>query len=425
MTGSKIGRIPAAAISLLLVLALAACSSGGGAGSQSSSQPKAAADVLIGSIWPMTGANAKFGQTSGRGAEFAVEQINAQGGIKALGGAKLKLIKGDATSDPAGTSAEMERIAGSNKMSGFVGAQASALTLAATEVAERYQVPFVTYSLADKLISRGFKYTFQTVPTATQWGVYPAEFVSTVLKAKGITDAKVGIIYEDSAYGATTSEGVRKQAKALGQNIVVDTAYPSGFTDASPLVLKIKQQGATVIYLASYVTDAVLIQKTLKEQGVNVTVIGTGAGHSTEEFGKILGKDADNVLVEEFSSRDMNLPGLADTVKAFEAKYNTKMDAQALGAYQCVWILKDAMEKAASADPKKIRDAMAELDLKGTSGDPGGYQMSGAVKFDAAGHNVNTASGMLQWHNGQLVSVWPEATAHEKLTFPAPPWTGG
>jgi branched-chain amino acid transport system substrate-binding protein len=368
----------------------------------------------------MTGANATFGVVSEQGVELAVKDINDQGGIKSLGGAKLVLEKGDAQSDPTVTAAEVERIASEGDISAFVGVQASALTLAATEVSERYKIPFVTYSIADKLVQRGFKYIFLICPLTSTYGAAPVDFVEMEDKASSLPSPKVGIAYEEGPTGSSTAVGMRDEAKKVGEDIVLDESYPAGFTDASPLILKVKQSGATILYLASSLTDAVLIQRTLKEQAVNVTIVGNGVGHTMNEFGTTLGKDADYVYVAESSDRDMKYPGLAEMGAEYQKTYGALLSPQALGSYTLVWIIKDALEAAGSRDPEAVRNALAGIDI--TSG-PGAWNMGGRVKFNDVGLNTYGQLGMFMWKDGLLHAVWPAAAATVQLVWPAPAWS--
>lgn len=377
-------------------------------------------EVLIGSIWPITGSGAESGLNCTKGVQLAQKHINEQGGIKSLNGAKIKLIEADAQSDPSITAAEAERILGNYKVSAMIGCQASALTLKASDVTERYEVPLVTFSLSDQLISRGFRYTFQHMLPASEWGVYPVQLVQTLIEMYKKPDPIVGIAFEDSAYGAATAEGLENKAKELGQNVVLVEPYRSGFTDASPLVQKIKTSGCKVLYLAAYLTDAVLIQRTLKEQNVNVTIVGTGVGHSMLQFGEMLGELANYVLVSEGDHPGMKVEGLDKVSADFKDTFGKEMDPVALNAYVSLWIVKEGLEKAASSDPKNVRDAISSLDL---SSGPAVYTMSGKLKYDETGRNIHAGAGMLQWFDGRLEVVWPEKIASKKIVWPAPTWS--
>jgi len=412
----KVGRI---FVSVLLGTIIIAGAMIGCAQSGSSSNPN---DVLIASIWPMTGANARFGTVSQNGVDLAIEEINRLGGIHSLGGAKLKAITGDARTDPAEALAEAERILGSYPVSAMVGLQASSLTLSAARATENYGIPLVTYSLSDKLVTSGYRYVFQVAPTATEWGEAPVRLMKEISDTAGWPSGtpRAAIAYEDSAYGSATARGLRNTLKEIGWKVVVYEAYRAGFTDASPLVLKLKLSAPDFLFLASYLTDAILIQKTIKATNFNIVVIGTGVGHSMEEFGRSLGSVADYVFCGEFTHNDLRFFGLSYLSEVYKTRYDLTMSPQALGGYELVWVVKEALELAGSRDPEAVREALTKLDIqKG----PAAWQMSGRVKFDERGHNIYARTGLLQWRNGKLSSVWPSDVAARPLVFPIPKWS--
>ncbi len=379
-----------------------------------------ATEVLIGSIWPMSGTNARFGEVSQNGVKLAVKHINESGGIASLNGATITLVTGDAQTDPSVTVAEFERIAGNYDISGFVGVQASSLTIAGSEITERFGIPIVTYSLADILVSRGFEYTFQIVPTATEWGNTPVDFVKEMLdEHQHPENPKIAILYEDSAYGSSTAKGIKSRLAGYGLDLVLEEGYPTGILDASSLIAKIKRSEANILFCCSYLTDAVLIQRALKENSVDAIVIGTGTGHSMTEFGEIMGSDAEYILVGEFTNYDLDIPGMSKMVAEYKDIYGLTMSPQAIGGYCLVWVLKEALEIAGSKDPKAVRDAIMKLDLKNR---PATFMMGGRLKFLENGHNQYAVCGMLQWKDGELRSAWPYDTASIDLVWKIPSW---
>src|ERR1700704_6403836 len=127
----------------------------------------AADDVKIALVAPLSGRWARQGQLKKMGADMAIEEINGQGGIKALGGAKIVLREADAGDSVEKAVSAAQRVLTRDKIAAGIGSWLSSFTLGVTEVAERVQVPWLTLSYADNITERGFKYTFQTSPVSS------------------------------------------------------------------------------------------------------------------------------------------------------------------------------------------------------------------------------------------------------------------
>src|SRR5437868_14296981 len=194
----------------------------------------AADAVNIGALYPTTGSMAQIGVGCVAAAKLAVDMINEAGGIKSLGGAKLNLIISDIQSDTTVTRTETDRLISSNKLSAIHGCFASAFTLIASEVAERAKMPLLTGSSTDQL-NKGRTYTFTPFARASQ-------FAQAQLRMSRLVSdkPKVAVIFENTAFGTSTSNGLREQAAAEGVEIVLFEPYSAGFTDASPLINKVK-----------------------------------------------------------------------------------------------------------------------------------------------------------------------------------------
>ena len=189
----------------------------------------AAETVNIGALYPTTGSMAQIGVGCVAAAKLAAEMVNDAGGIKSLGGAKLNLIVSDVQSDTTVTRTETDRLISGNKLSAIYGCFASALTLIASEVAERAKVPIITGSSSDQL-NKGRTYTFTPFARASQFAKAQLQM------SKLVSDTpKVAVIFENTAFGTSTSNGLKELAPAEGVEIVMFEPYSAGFTDASPL----------------------------------------------------------------------------------------------------------------------------------------------------------------------------------------------
>ena len=375
----------------------------------------AARDVNIGVLYPTSGSQARFGQMCVNAVKLAVDDVNAAGGIKSLGGAKLNPILADIQSDPGVTRNQAERLMATGNLTAATGCYVSTYTLVATEVAERYKIPFVTGSVADKLTERGFKFTFQVSPKASMFGEMQMEFAAK-MAGKG---KRAAIVYEDTDYGTSTSKGLIDGAKKSGFEVTMAEPYTAKFTDATPLVNKIKASRPDLLFPVSYITDALLIIRTMKQLNVNAAIIAGGAGYLIPDFAKDLGKEADYVFSVASWNYDINCADVSPYAAAYQKRYSEFLMEHAGEAYVMVRVLADGIERAASADPQQVRDALAKTNLaKG----PGSTMPGCHVEFDEKGWNKQVHPVMVQWQEGQLRAVYPPSDARVKPVWPVPAW---
>src|ERR1700684_3399929 len=187
---------------------------------------RAAEPVNIGGLYPVTGSMAQIGQGCVNAAKLAVQMVNDAGGIKSLGGAKLNLIVSEWQSDPRVTRTETDRLISGYKLAAIHGCFASALTLIASEVAERAKVPLLTGSRSDQL-NKGRHYTFTPFARASQFAQAQLQMAKLVSE-----QPKVAVLFENTAFGTPTSNGLREQAAGEGAEIVLFEPYSAGLTDA-------------------------------------------------------------------------------------------------------------------------------------------------------------------------------------------------
>ena len=375
----------------------------------------AAREVNIGVLYPTSGSAARFGQMCVNAVQMAVDDVNNAGGIKSLGGVKLKPIYADIQSDPGVTRNQAERLMATGNLTAATGSYVSTFTLVATEVAERYKIPYVTGSIANKLTERGFKFTFQVSPKANMFGEMQMEFAEK-LAGRG---KRVAVVFEDTDYGTSTSKGLIEGAKKAGFEIAMAEPYTAKFTDATPLVNKIKAAKPELFFPVSYITDALLIIRTMKQLNVNAGVIAGGAGYLIPDFYKDLGKDAEYVFSVGSWNYDVNCAEVPAISAAYQKRFGEFLMEHAGEAYVMVWVLADALERAASTDPPKVRDALAKTNL--TKG-PGSVMPGCRVEFDDTGWNKHVHPVMTQWQNGELRTVYPASDSRVKPVWPVPAW---
>ncbi|MDY6323330.1 MAG: ABC transporter substrate-binding protein [Succinivibrio sp.] len=371
----------------------------------------AADNVKIGMIQPLSGPNSVFGVNCQRGMQLAVDMINEAGGIKSLGGAKLELVPADIPT-PNTAAQATQRLISREKVSGIVGHFVSSSTLAASEVTERMKVPLVTFAFADQITERGYKYSFQVTPKGTVFGADQFNYIYDMMKDHGKAPKKIAILYEDTAYGTTQAKGLRAAAQAKGVEIVVDEAYPLGITDANPLINKIRATSPDIVFPVSYFNDALLLIRGMRQQGINIPAVGGAAGYVINDFRKGLGEYCEGILSVASSNQDL---APKDFVDRFEKQYGVMPTHDAISHAVAVDVMAKAIEKAGSADPKKIRDALAETNTCDgiASAIPGK-----CVVFDKNGLNTKTFPILVQWRGERLVTVYPKDVATSEPVLP-------
>jgi branched-chain amino acid transport system substrate-binding protein len=366
--------------------------------------------VNVGVIMPLSGANAQFGINARNGIELAADEINTAGGIAELGGAKINLIVADATSTPTTAGNVAQRLITQQDMTAVLGAFASSLTIAISEVTERRDIPLLTMSFADQITGRGYKNIFQVVAKASVIGKAQFDYVAAIAQSAGSKIEKIAIMYEDTAYGTAQATGLRAGAKAANVEIVMDDAYPLGITDTTPLVNKLRGSGAQVVFPISYLNDSLLIIRSMRQQKLTIPAIGGAAGYVIPDFEKALGEYAENVLSINTSNYDL-APELTDR---FRKRFGYFMVHEALEHAVTLEVLVQAIKKAKSS---KAEDVAAALRGARFTGGWINGMTGGAVQFDQTGLNVLSVPLMVQWRAKDIVTVWPKDIAKS-----APVW---
>jgi len=377
-------------------------------------------EVYVGVVYPRTGPGAELGESAINAALMAAEDINAAGGIKALGGAKIIPIVGDTETDPKMAVSITQRLISKYSITAFNGAYYSGHTIPASEVTERSKIPWVTGSISDMITSRGYKYIFQVSPKASDFGRMQVENLKELDKQSGTKHTKMAIVYEATAYGTDTAGGVKETCEELGYDVVLFESYNAGFTDASPLVTKIKASGAEILFPVSYVTDSILILRALRKFALNVSVIGGGAGFLMPAFYESGQRDAEYLISVASWNYDLPYPEVKDFADRYKKKYGDFLTEHSGEAYVIMWVIKEACELAKSSDPVKVRDALAQLDLREG---PGSCMPGHRVQFDETGWNKWVHPVMVQWQKGELRCIWPPDSASIEPVWPFPTWS--
>ena len=376
----------------------------------------AADDLKIALVVPLSGRWARQGQLKKMGAEMAIDEINAAGGIKALGGAKIVLREADAGDSVEKAVSAAQRALGRDKISAGIGAWLSSFTLGVTEVAERMQVPWFTLSYADSITERGFKYTFQTSPVSSVQAEQALDLLVDLARRNNQALKKAAIVGDNTAATVFFFKPLReKLLSAKGIELVVDEVWTPPLADATAIAQKLRAtQPDIVFYGATNFPDSIQVLQKVKEFGVKSPIQGVGAWLVTPEYVKTVGKEMLDNIQTVVASHPVK--GQEELVKKFVQRTGEPfMTQDPLVTYSHVWLIKEAIEQARSADPKAIRDALARIDL--SAGPATAAFQPARVKFDERGRRVGATPLIVQWQGGEPFTVVPAAVATRPVSW--------
>jgi branched-chain amino acid transport system substrate-binding protein len=386
----------------------------------------------IGALYPLTGSLALLGNENLNGARIAVDMINEKGGVA---GRKVELVQGDA-STPDKAQSEAERLASLENLQIITGTYSSGLSYAASQVVERRGgLYWETGGIADGLTRRGFSGYFRIVFTATSNGQLAATLAATVIAprlGRKPTDLTLLIAHEDSDYGTSVASAAEAKAKELGFKIAGRLPYKASTTDLAPLVLRMRASGADIVIASSYANDALLIQRQMKQLGVNVgAFIGTGGIYGLPSFGEGLGTAVNGIFDTEGSAA-INPASLSEEARTLLAEFKKRFEAAqgkppsyvGTQGFVGTYILLDKVLRAAgSTDPAKLKATALAIDIPF-----GGTPLGWGVKFagpgnEMQGQNERAFPVAQQWQDGKLVVVAPEnVKTSGPVLVPLPTW---
>ena len=373
-------------------------------------------DVKIALVAPLSGRWARQGQLKKMGAEMAIEEINSQGGIKALGGAKIVLREADAGDSVEKAVSAAQRVLTREKISAGIGSWLSSFTLGVTEVSERLQVPWLTLSYADSITERGFKYTFQTSPVSSAQAEQALDLVVDLAKRNNQPIRKAALVGDNTAATVFFFKPLReKLLQAKGIELVVDEVWTPPLADATSIVQKIRStQPDIVFYGATNFPDSIQVLQKVTEFKVKSHIQGVGAWLVTPEYVKTVGKELLDNIQTVVAAHPVK--GQEELVRKFVQRTGEPfMTQDPLCTYAHVWLIKEAIEQAKSADPKAIRDALAKIDL--TTGPAASTLYPGRIRFDERGRRIGAVPLIVQWQNGEPFTVVPANLATRPVVW--------
>ncbi|HEX6994181.1 MAG TPA: ABC transporter substrate-binding protein [Gammaproteobacteria bacterium] len=382
----------------------------------------AQAPVKIGLIVPLSGPWARQGQVMRIGAEMAVEHINAQGGVRALGGAPIELVVVD-TGDSVerAKNAAQRMVADHPDMVGATGSYLSSFTLAVSEVTERASLPLLTLSYSDLITGRGFRYIFQTSPTGVQQAEGALPILLDLAESAGAKrPERIGIVMDSTAASVAFVKPIKEGGilDRLDLDLAVDETFTPPLSNATPLIQRVRStRPDLLLLLPTVVADTKLLLEKMNEFGLGrgrVPTVSNGSAMGDPD----LAKNMPPALLEGIMTvvANWNVKGLeALSAEYIERSGEPWLTQNPLCAYGHVWLLKEALEMSGTAERTAVADALRTMDL--TDG-PARYFPGHRVRFDEHGRRIDAPLLVIQWQDGVPVTVYPPDAAIAEPAWP-------
>jgi branched-chain amino acid transport system substrate-binding protein len=359
---------------------------------------------------PLTGPQAKFGEIEKNSYEIAMQEINAAGGIK---GKKVALEFEDSQGKPEVSRAIAEKLIDVKKQPIIFGEYSSSCSKAIAAVAEERKIPYLVVTGAtDDITQQKYKYVFRMNPTNAYYASGMISFFKEVVKP-----TSVAVLYESSDFGTSGADDMVKQAEKFPMKLLVKEKYEKGAVDFKPILSKVKSERPDVIYMVSYVMDAALLMKQIKELRIDAKLFAGGAaGFAIPEFIESAKDASEYVVTATLWSPQVAYSGAKEFAEKYKKLYKNYPSYHGAEAYSALYIIKDVLTRAKSMTPDDIRVAIKATDM---------VTVFGPIKFeDKEGYtNQNFMDTLvMQVIKGQHETIWPLKYASKKYLFPIPRW---
>jgi branched-chain amino acid transport system substrate-binding protein len=372
----------------------------------------AAEEVRIGVLSPMTGPNAKFGAIQKNTLTMAAEDVNNAGGIKALKGAKITLIFGDTRGEADIGVTETERLITKERVHALIGAFQSGVGFPASAVAERYQIPWLTFGTFDKITQRGFKYVFRAHANDTIKAMTLIEGLAALSKAR--TPIKSAVIFsENTEWGKSVGDKQKNFLEGVGVKVHFVEHYPFAAPDLTSMVVKAKGVNPELVIANSYLGDALLITRQMHEQELRPMVYAAGGGgHLQPDFLKGTGRLSEGILIATMWDAAVGkaVPWIMEENKRHIERFGVPMTEDSAGYYQAFYVIVDALERTKSLSPKDLREAIAATNITDVNHKAMILPYK-QLKFDETGQNPSATAMVVQIQDGKFRLVAPEHVA--------------
>jgi branched-chain amino acid transport system substrate-binding protein len=372
-----------------------------------------AAPIKIGVLHPVTGPLSYSGTQARAGATMAIEAINAAGGIKSMGGAKLEAVLGDAESKPDVGAAQVEKMNEAG-VSAIVGPFASGIALATTQAAAKHNIPhIVDVGVVDQVVTRGLTNTFRFGPGLAKVVDTAIGNLAALNNASPSKVKTVMIVHEESAFGTGMAKTLNERLPQNGFEILETISHPNPTRDFNNIALKIKARKPDLIIPSNYYDEYVLFARTLRQQKVEAKAIYSILGGAASNFRFVNEfEDAAQYIIDCNHWVDPRKPEAAALRKKVEDQ-KLFFTYEVFLNHECVRLLADALERAKSSKREDITAALA-------SSTWAGHMMPyGPTKF-VNGQNEGAAPVNTQIVGKDIKVIFPAAFANAKPVFPMP-----
>jgi len=384
-------------------------------------------EVVIGVIYPLSGASAQIGVDAQKSFETAAEVINknfdfdlplARGeGLSGLGGAKVRLVFADHQADPQKGRAEAERLITQEKVCAVIGTYQSAVAVTVSQICERYQIPFMSAdNSSPSLHRRGLKFYFRAAPHDEMFSAAMFDFFDAMRK-KGTKIETLALFHEDTIFGTDSGNAQLKLANERGYKVVADIKYRSNSPSLSAEVQQLKAANATVLMPSSYTTDGILLVKTMAELGYKPNaIVAQDAGFSEKALYDAVGDKLEGAISRGSFSLDLAAKRpMVGTINAmFKSKSGKDLNDFSSRQFMALIVMSDAINRAKSTDGDKIREALVLTDIAGDKT----IMPWKRVKFDEMGQNNDADPVLLQYIGGKFVTIFPPQAAVAEAVWP-------
>ena len=385
--------------------------------------------VKIGVIHTVTGPLAEPGQACRLSAQIAAEAINAAGGIKSLGGAKLELLLGDTQSKPDVARTEAERLINTGAQM-LMGPFSSGDAAAMVPVVQQRRVPFlIDIAAADPITANVAKavregqqkvqYVYRNFPTGTMFGQLAVRYFNAIFQEAGVSPKRVVLMYANDLFGQNQAKGFQAAHKAAspGWEIVDVIPWPEPPSDLSTEVSRAKAAKPDIICPITRPASAQLLLPELAKQRVEIMgVLGPGSPGLYEAGQIAVLKEHLEYVMDSVPWPNFKDPRARKLAEDYLKRSGGKtLDTNSGYSYDGMLIIADVLERAKSTDPDTIVDAIKKTRFTGNL-----MVSTGPVVFNEIGDNPNASTALIQILGQKPVVVWPKEAAEQKAVFPRP-----
>jgi branched-chain amino acid transport system substrate-binding protein len=377
--------------------------------------------IRIGAIYALSGNNAAIGTNILRGIDFAVEEINTLGGVN---GRPIEIVRGDTQGDPQVARTVAEKLINEDHVQAILGCHQSTSTEMVFQTCEEYKIPMITaISTVDSISAHNYEYCFRLCPMNSLYLEDMFKYLRDQEEETGDHVKTIAVFADDSMIGQEAIRCARIYAPQYDMEIVKEVPYRQGAAELTDEVKALKEADADAVLAESYVSDAILLVKTMQEQDYHPPIlIAKANGFADPSFIPATGELSNGLTsVVEWNP---DLTKGQETNQRFKEIFGIDMNGHSAEAYTAVWTLKTAFEQAETDDGEAVKNALAELDIQGSF--PNGpeiilpydrikfedHEFNGVMHYN---DNIYASVAIAQIQDQQYKTVWPFEYSGEKI----------